>query len=82
MNRGILVFDHIHQEWRVWIRQRSYETVQGITFEIRIQSRYYSAYLEKDMDWFVTLDNDVSFTLRIYEVYKIRIQIQEMIFSV
>jgi hypothetical protein len=81
MKRGILVYDHIEQEWRIWIGQCAYETAQGMTFEIRIQNRYYTAYLEKDMDWFVTLHNDVSFTLRIYEVYKIRIPFQEMIFA-
>lgn len=73
MRRGIMIYDQLEQEWKIWLGQQSYEAVQGMTFEIRIQRRYYEAYLEKDMDWFVTLEEDTSFTLRTYEVYKIRI---------
>jgi hypothetical protein len=79
MKRGILVYDHMEQEWRIWIGQQAYLTMQGQTVEIRIHHRYFKAYLEKDFDWFVTLDNEVSFTLRIYEIYKIRINIQDNI---
>jgi uncharacterized membrane-anchored protein len=77
MRRGILVFDYRQQEWRVWIGQQSYLIEQGDTFELRIQNRYFKAYLEKDLDWFVTVDHDVSFVLHIHEVYKIRINIQD-----
>lgn len=77
MRRGILVFDYRQQEWRVWIGQQSYWIEQGDTFELRIQNRYFKAYLEKNLDWFVTVDHDVSFVLHIHEVYKIRINIQD-----
>lgn len=73
MKRGILVFDQRSQEWRVWIGQTPYWIDQGFTFEVRINNRYFQAYLEKDMDWFVTLDDHVVFVLHTQEVYKIRI---------
>lgn len=79
MKRGILVFNHIDQEWRVWIGQSSYWIDQGYEFEIRINNQYLRAYLEKDLDWFVNLNNDVIFVLHSQEIYKIRIKIQDYI---
>jgi hypothetical protein len=77
MRRGILVFDHHQQEWRVWIGQQPYWIEQGYAFDLRIQNRYLHAYLEKDFDWFVTLESDVRFVLHTFEVYKIRMEIQD-----
>lgn len=73
MTRGILVFNYREQEWRVWIGQESYWIDQGYTFEIRIKNQYYRAYLEKDFNWFVTLNHDVIFVLHNEEVYKVRV---------
>lgn len=79
MKRGILVFNHIDHEWRVWIGQSSYWIDQGYHFEIQINNQYLRAYLEKDLDWFVTLNNDVIFVLHNQEIYKIRLKIQDYI---
>ena len=79
IKRGILVFDHRDQEWRVWIGQTPYWIDQGYTFELRIQNRYLRAYLEKDLDWFVTLNHDAIFILHTQEVYKIRVNLREYI---
>lgn len=79
MKRGILVFDHLQQEWRVWIGQQHYWIDQGNTFELRIKNRYFQAYLEKDFDWFITLEQAVRFVLHTYEVYKIRVKLQDYI---
>lgn len=79
IKRGILVFYHLQDEWRVWIGQQAYYIEQGYTCEIRIQNKYFQTYFEKDFDWFVTLDNDVSFVLHHHEVYKVRIKIQNFI---
>lgn len=79
IKRGILVFDHRDLEWRVWIGQTAYWIDQGNAFELRIQNRYFFAYLEKDLDWFVTLDQDASFVLHTQEVYKIRINTSDYI---
>lgn len=75
--RGILVYDQQEQEWRVWIVQQRYWIQQGYTFELRIQNRYYNAYLEKDLDWFVTLNGDVKLILHTQEVYKVRTCIED-----
>lgn len=77
MSRGILVFDHKDQEWRAWIGQESYFIGQGDTFELRVENRYFRAYLAKDWEWFVTLNFELVFTLHTYEVYKIRINKQD-----
>jgi hypothetical protein len=77
MRKGILIFDHRDQEWRIWIGQTSYWIGQGYLFELRIQNRYFRAILEKDFDWFVTLDYDTIFVLHSQEVYKVRIKIQD-----
>ncbi|MCM3570877.1 DUF5348 domain-containing protein [Neobacillus mesonae] len=79
IRKGIIVFDHRHQEWRVWIGQTSYWLDQGYEFELRIQNRYFHAYLQKDFDWFITLDHDSIFVLHTQEIYKIRIKIQNFI---
>lgn len=79
MKRGILIFDHRDQEWRIWIGQTSYWIGQGYLLELRIQNRYFRAILEKDFDWFVTLDDDTIFVLHTQEVYKVRIKIQDYI---
>ncbi|MBW8352153.1 DUF5348 domain-containing protein [Bacillus sp. IITD106] len=79
MRRGILIFQHPHQEWRVWIGQQSYWIEQGYTFELRIKNQYFNALLEKDSDWFITINQDVSFVLHTDEIYKIRINIHDYI---
>lgn len=73
MRRGIMIFDAINQRWKLWFGQQSYETFEGMSFEIRIRNQYYQANLGKDQKWFVTLEKDVTFDLRTFEVYKIRI---------
>jgi hypothetical protein len=73
MKRGILIFDHKYDVWKVWIGQNAYGVEQGQTIELRIKNQYYQAYVEKDFDWFVTLDREVSFSLRPYEIYKVKI---------
>lgn len=71
MRSGIMIFN-MHS-WKIWIGQQDYETFEGMIFEIRIQNLYYKASLGKDDEWFVTLDQDVTFNLRVFEVYKVRI---------
>ncbi|CAH0347342.1 hypothetical protein BCI9360_03738 [Bacillus sp. CECT 9360] len=79
MKRGILVFDHYQQEWRAWLGQQSFWVEQGHSFELRIQTRYLKANLQKDFDWFITLESEVRFVLHTHEVYKIRIKRQDYI---
>lgn len=48
--------------------------------EIRIMNRYYQAYLGKDQfEWFVTFERDSTFNLRVFEVYKVRIETSDLI---
>jgi hypothetical protein len=77
MKRGIIVFDHEEQEWRLWIGQQPYWLQQGDSFELRIQSNYFLAYLEKDFDWFITLEKKVRLVLHMHEVYKVRVDLQD-----
>ncbi|RKJ67378.1 hypothetical protein D7X33_24855 [Butyricicoccus sp. 1XD8-22] len=80
MKRGILVYNQREQEWRVWIGQMCYWIQQGDTFELRIDNKYFNAYLEKDIsEWTVTLNRAVVFTLNMNEVYKVRIKIHDYI---
>jgi hypothetical protein len=79
IKRGILIFNHQEQEWRVWIGQHSYWIDQGYSFELRIQNRYFHAFLEKDLEWLVTLNDDVIFILHTNEVYKVRVNIHDYI---
>lgn len=79
MKRRIFVYNHDELEWRVWIEQQAYWIAQGYHFELRIQNRYFKAFLEKDLDWFITLDQDVKFILHPNEIYKVRINIQDYI---
>ncbi|WP_066189527.1 MULTISPECIES: DUF5348 domain-containing protein [Gracilibacillus] len=73
MRQGIMIFDL--QGWKIWIGQQDYETFEGMAFELRIQKHYFKAYLGKeDQEWYVILDEDVAFNLRVFEVYKVRIE--------
>ncbi len=74
MRRGIMIFNVLEQEWKIWIGQQSYGVFEGMFFELRIQNRYYQASLGKDEgdNWFVTLEKEVTFDLRNFEVYKVR----------
>ncbi|MCJ7843150.1 hypothetical protein MUB24_20170 [Lederbergia sp. NSJ-179] len=79
MRRGIMFFDVDEQNWKIWIGQQEYETFTGMNFEIRIQHRYFEACFEEDyQDCIVTLEDDVTFTLRLVEVYKVRILAEEL----
>lgn len=71
---GIMIFDQFEQEWRIWIGQRKYFMEHGNFFELRIKNLYFPALLEKEMDWFITINGEVSFTLHPYVVYKVRIE--------
>lgn len=73
MKRGIMIFDVIDQGWKLWFGQQSYRAFEGMHFEIRIRNRYLQANMGKCEEWFVTLEKDVAFDLRTFEVYKIRI---------
>ncbi|MBE3570822.1 MAG: DUF5348 domain-containing protein [Bacillales bacterium] len=79
MKSGILAYNHFDHEWRVWIGQRAYWVDQGYTFEIRIQNKYFKAYLEKDNDWYVTIEKDIIFILHPYEMYKVRVNLEDCI---
>ena len=80
MRRGIMFFAPEKQDWKIWIGQQEYDTFTGMNFEIRMNHRYHEACLEKDYnEWFVTIEDDVMFTLRLVEVYKVRILKEHLI---
>lgn len=74
MKRGIMVFDQMNDRWRIWIGQRSIDVEQGHLFQLRIKNQYHLILVEKDIDWFISFDEDLSFNLRSYEVYKVKFQ--------
>lgn len=58
----------------------AYETYTRMNFEIYIQNRYYQAPLEINYnDWFVTIEDEVDFSLRLVETYQIRICEKELL---
>ncbi|HSH24640.1 MAG TPA: DUF5348 domain-containing protein [Massilibacterium sp.] len=78
MRDGIMISD-IH-DWKIWMGQQEYGAYQGMVFEIKMQERYYNACLGKDNhEWFVTLEQDVTFNLRVFEVYKVRVASADLI---
>ncbi|QKY70417.1 DUF5348 domain-containing protein [Lentibacillus sp. CBA3610] len=75
---GVMVFNEIERAWRIRIGDEFYETLPGMNLEIGIQHRYYEACFEIDYgDWFVTLEDDVDFSLRLVEEYKVLISEEE-----
>ncbi|MDC3418685.1 DUF5348 domain-containing protein [Aquibacillus salsiterrae] len=80
MHTGVMVFDENRQDWRIWIGQDAFETSTGMNFEIYIHHRFYKAIFEEDYyNWFVTIEDDVDFSLRLVETYKVRILEKELI---
>ncbi|MED4015753.1 DUF5348 domain-containing protein [Sutcliffiella cohnii] len=76
MKKGILIYDHEVQEWRLWIEHKAYWLQQGDSFELLVQNQYFQAYLEKDFDWFVTLEGEVMFVLHVQHIYKVLVNPQ------
>lgn len=77
---GKLFFDADEQEWRICIGGKMYETFTGIEFGIRIQDRYYEAFLEEDYTgWIITLEEEVTFELRLVEEYNVQILSRELV---
>ncbi|QKY71308.1 hypothetical protein [Lentibacillus sp. CBA3610] len=80
MREGIMAFDEVEQVWRIKIGRESFETFTGMNLEIGILNRYYAACFETDYgDWFITLEDDVDFSLRLVEEYRVRISENELI---
>ena len=76
----ILVYHPIDELWRAWMGQDSYWVEQGDTFYIDLAAgRYLKAYMEKDFDWFVTIEERVRIILHTSEVYKIRIDPHQLL---
>lgn len=78
-SRGIMVYNHGEQDWKVWIGQQPYWIDQGYTFELRIANQYMPALLMKDSDWFVSLGYESHFILHPNEIYKVRIRKEDYI---
>lgn len=77
MQYGILVSD-LH-DWKIWIGQQSYEVYEGMILEIKINDRYFKACLGKDQyEWFIIFEEDITFNLRTFEVYKVRVETIEL----
>lgn len=79
MTKGIMVFNQEEQEWRLWIGHQDYWIQQGYFFELFIQGRCFQAYLQKDLDWFITIEDDVKLVLHIQEVYRVSVQLEDFI---
>ncbi|GAA0610886.1 hypothetical protein GCM10009001_30160 [Virgibacillus siamensis] len=73
MRRGIMIFNVMEQEWKIWIGQQAYVVQAGMGIELRIKNRYFRAHLLKNDHWNVLLDQEVLFDLNIFEVYKVRV---------
>jgi hypothetical protein len=77
---GKLFFDADEQEWRISIGEKMYETFSGIEFGIHIQDRYIEAFLEEDYTgWIITLEEEITFELRLVEEYNVRILSRELV---
>lgn len=79
MTEGIIVYHYGEQEWRLWIGHQDYWLQQGYSFDLLIDNQYFQAFLEKDFDWFVTLEDKMKLVLHIQEVYKVRVQPDQFI---
>ncbi|WP_106496221.1 hypothetical protein [Lentibacillus sp. Marseille-P4043] len=80
MHTGIMAFDESERGWKIWIGKDAFGTATGMSFEICIQHRFYKAIFEEDYyDWFVTIEDDVNFSLRLVEIYKVQILEKELI---
>lgn len=56
------------------IGQEAYESFSGMNLEIGIFNRYYEACFDKDYGvWLVPREDDVEFSLRLVETYKVRV---------
>lgn len=76
MDEGIIIYKHDDQEWRLWLGHQEYWLQQGYSFDLLIQKQYFHAFLEKDYDWYVTLENELKFVLHTHEVYKVSVNIE------
>lgn len=77
MTEGIIIFSQKEQEWRLWVGHHDYWLQQGYSFELLIQNQYFQAFLEKDFDWFITLEDCIKLVLHIHEVYKVKVNLED-----
>lgn len=77
MAKGILVFHYDDKEWRLWIGHEAYWIDQGYMFHLLIRHQYFEAFLEKDTDWFITLEKEVKVVLHREEVYKVSVDLNQ-----
>lgn len=70
--QGILTFDALNQNWKIRVGEEQYDSIEGMYFDIRIKNNYYEVCFEKEYyEDFITIEDDVSFALRITEEYHI-----------
>lgn len=52
------------------------EFFYDFTFDLLIKRQYFKAIIEKDFDWFVTLEGEIKVVLHMKEVYKVRVELE------
>jgi len=78
MRHGILICDCIQDYWIIRIGKLVFPLEDGSPFDLWIQDHYYPVTLLRDTDWFVSFElEELSFSLREDEVYKIRINMED-----
>lgn len=75
MTEGIIVFNQEEFEWRLWVGHQDYWLQQGYLFNLFIRDMYFEAFLEKDHNWFVTLEGKAKFVLHCDEVYRVSVEL-------
>jgi len=77
MVEGIMVYTF--DVWKIWIGQEDYVAYQGMPIEINLHNHYLKFIIGKDYDdWFVEFKEDVTFNLRKFDVYKVRVESIEL----
>lgn len=78
MRHGILMCDFIWDTWIIRIGKLVFPLEDGSPFDLWIHDRYYPVTLLRDIDWFISFElEELRFSLRENEVYKIRINMED-----
>lgn len=79
MKHGVLTFDSVASEWRVWIGMNYFRFSEAAYFQILIDQRYFNTLLKYDDDWYITLIGELPLILHRKHHYNIRVSLTDLI---
>lgn len=72
---GLLIYDHEYDVWVIWIGHNPHCVEENDQMEMMLGNQYLGIRITRDYrgEWNILIEELTTVTLRIYEVYKVRL---------